>query len=58
MLDFCVKHNIVSDIELVTCDYANKAWDRMLKSDVKFRFVLDIEKSLVSGGCFKDLNEI
>jgi alcohol dehydrogenase (NADP+) len=49
MLDFCGKHNITSDIELVSCDYANKAWDRMLKSDVKFRFVLDIEKTLVDG---------
>jgi uncharacterized zinc-type alcohol dehydrogenase-like protein len=49
MLDFCGKHNITSDIELVSCDYANKAWERMLKSDVKFRFVLDIEKTLVDG---------
>lgn len=49
MLDFCGKHNIVSEIELVSCDYANKAWDRMLKSDVHFRFVLDVEKTLVDG---------
>jgi uncharacterized zinc-type alcohol dehydrogenase-like protein len=46
MLDFCGKHNIVSDIELVDVSYANKAYERMLKSDVKFRFVLDIAKTL------------
>ncbi|KAJ3197177.1 hypothetical protein HK101_005456 [Irineochytrium annulatum] len=46
MLDFCGEKGIVSDIELVKAGYANKAWDRMLKSDVKFRFVLDIQGSL------------
>jgi len=49
MLDFCSKHNIVSDIELINVDYANKAYERMLKSDVQFRFVLDIENSLKEG---------
>lgn len=49
MLEFCAKHNIVSDIELVGVDYVNKAWERVLKSDVLFRFVLDIEKTLVPG---------
>ncbi|KAJ3261671.1 hypothetical protein HK103_004622 [Boothiomyces macroporosus] len=46
MLDFCGEKNITADIELVPASYANKAWERMLKSDVKFRFVLDIEKTL------------
>ncbi|KAJ3058594.1 hypothetical protein HDU98_005305 [Podochytrium sp. JEL0797] len=46
MLDFCGEHNITSDIELVGANYAEKAWERMLKSDVKFRFVLDINASL------------
>ena len=46
MLDFCGEHNIVSDIELVDTSYINTAFQRMLKSDVKFRFVLDIAKSL------------
>ncbi|KAJ3319113.1 hypothetical protein HDV06_006672 [Boothiomyces sp. JEL0866] len=46
MLDFCGEHNITADIELVPASYANKAWERMLKSDVKFRFVLDIENTL------------
>ncbi|KAJ3074466.1 hypothetical protein HDU99_001725 [Rhizoclosmatium hyalinum] len=46
MLDFCGKHGIVSDIEMVKVSYAEKAWERMLKSDVKFRFVMDIKGSL------------
>jgi len=46
MLDFCGEHNIVSEIELIDASYANKAYERMLKSDVKFRFVLDIAKTL------------
>ncbi|KAJ3297329.1 hypothetical protein HDU79_003944 [Rhizoclosmatium sp. JEL0117] len=46
MLDFCGKNNIVSEIELVKAGYAEKAWERMLKSDVKFRFVVDIKGSL------------
>lgn len=46
MLDFCGKHNIISDIELISADYANKAFERMLASDVKYRFVIDIGKTL------------
>jgi uncharacterized zinc-type alcohol dehydrogenase-like protein len=42
MLDFCGKHNIVSDIETIKADYINTAYERMLKSDVKYRFVIDI----------------
>ncbi|KAI8908354.1 alcohol dehydrogenase [Gorgonomyces haynaldii] len=49
MIDFCGQHQVVSEIELVPVTYSNKAWERMLKSDVKFRFVLDIEKSLTAG---------
>ncbi|HEY8997356.1 MAG TPA: NAD(P)-dependent alcohol dehydrogenase [Edaphobacter sp.] len=41
MLDFCGEHNIVSDIEMTTYDKVNEAWDRVVKSDVKYRFVLD-----------------
>jgi uncharacterized zinc-type alcohol dehydrogenase-like protein len=41
MLDFCGKHNIVSDIEMTTFDKLDEAWDRVVKSDVKYRFVLD-----------------
>ncbi|MDB6061645.1 MAG: hydroxyacid dehydrogenase [Verrucomicrobiaceae bacterium] len=41
MLDFCGEHNIVSDVELVNIENINTAYDRMLKSDVKYRFVID-----------------
>jgi len=44
MLDFCAKHNIVSDIEMIPMDYINTAYERMLKSDVKYRFVIDMSK--------------
>jgi uncharacterized zinc-type alcohol dehydrogenase-like protein len=42
MLDFCGKHGIVSDIELIKMDQINTAYERMLKSDVKYRFVIDM----------------
>ena len=42
MLDFCSEHGIVSDIELIPMQGINQAYDRMLKSDVKYRFVIDI----------------
>ncbi|MCH7408190.1 NAD(P)-dependent alcohol dehydrogenase [Belliella sp. DSM 111904] len=42
MLDFCGKHNIVSDIELIDMQTINEAYDRLLKGDVKYRFVIDM----------------
>jgi len=42
MLDFCGQHNITSDIELIRMDQINEAYERMLKSDVKYRFVIDM----------------
>ena len=42
MLDYCAEHNIVSDIELIDISYINEAYERMLKGDVKYRFVIDI----------------
>ena len=42
MLDFCAKHNIVSDIEMIRIQDINEAYERMLKSDVKYRFVIDM----------------
>jgi uncharacterized zinc-type alcohol dehydrogenase-like protein len=42
MLNFCAEHNIVSDIELIRMDQINEAYDRLLKSDVKYRFVIDM----------------
>ncbi|WJF89918.1 NAD(P)-dependent alcohol dehydrogenase [Paraburkholderia bonniea] len=42
MLDFCGKHGITSDIELIQIQEINEAYERMLKSDVKYRFVIDL----------------
>ena len=42
MLDFCAEHGIVSDIESIPMDEIETAYDRMLKSDVKYRFVVDM----------------
>ena len=42
MLDFCAANNIVSDIELIPIQQINTAYERMLKNDVKYRFVIDI----------------
>lgn len=42
MLEFCADHNVTSEIELVPIEKVNEAYERMLKSDVKYRFVIDI----------------
>jgi uncharacterized zinc-type alcohol dehydrogenase-like protein len=42
MLDFCAERGIVSDIEIIPIQQINQAYDRMLKSDVKYRFVIDL----------------
>ena len=42
MLDFCAEHGIVSDIELIPIQQINSAYERMLHSDVKYRFVIDM----------------
>ena len=42
MIDFCAEHQITSDIELINISVINTAWQRMLKSDVKYRFVIDM----------------
>jgi uncharacterized zinc-type alcohol dehydrogenase-like protein len=42
MLDFCGEHNIVSEIELIKIQEINEAYERMLKSDVRYRFVIDM----------------
>lgn len=43
MLDFCGEKNIVSDIEIIKMQDINEAYDRMLRSDVKYRFVIDMK---------------
>ena len=42
MLDFCGEHNITSDIELINIQDINTAYERLLKGDVKYRFVIDM----------------
>lgn len=46
MLDFCGEHNITCKIEKVPVEYVNTAMDRLVKNDVKYRFVLDVAKTL------------
>lgn len=41
MLDFCAEHGIVADIEMIRADQVNEAWERMIKGDVRYRFVID-----------------
>lgn len=43
MLDFCAEHRIVSDIEIIDIASINEAYERMLKSDVRYRFVIDMK---------------
>src|SRR4051812_43260236 len=42
MLDFCGKHNITADVEIIPIQKVNEAYERLLKSDVKYRFVIDM----------------
>lgn len=42
MLDFCAQHGITADVEIISIEKINEAYERMLKSDVKYRFVIDI----------------
>jgi cinnamyl-alcohol dehydrogenase len=46
MLDFCGKHDITCKIEKIPMDYVNTAMDRLVKNDVKYRFVLDVAKTM------------
>ncbi|MGI4021683.1 MAG: NAD(P)-dependent alcohol dehydrogenase [Janthinobacterium lividum] len=42
MLDYCAEHDITSDVEVIDMAYINEAYERMLKADVKYRFVIDM----------------
>jgi uncharacterized zinc-type alcohol dehydrogenase-like protein len=42
MLDFCAEHGITADIEMIPIQKINEAYERLLKSDVKYRFVIDM----------------
>ena len=43
MLDFCAEHNITSDVEVITPDRIEEAYERTVKSDVRYRFVIDMQ---------------
>jgi alcohol dehydrogenase (NADP+) len=42
MLDFCSEHNITSDVEVIPIQKVNEAYERLVKSDVKYRFSIDM----------------
>lgn len=42
MLDFCAENAITSDVEIIPIQQVNEAYERMLKNDVKYRFVIDL----------------
>jgi uncharacterized zinc-type alcohol dehydrogenase-like protein len=42
MLDFCGEHNVTADIEMIGIQQINEAYERLLKNDVKYRFVIDM----------------
>jgi uncharacterized zinc-type alcohol dehydrogenase-like protein len=43
MLDFCAQHRIVADVEIIPVQQVNEAYERMLRGDVRFRFVIDLQ---------------
>jgi uncharacterized zinc-type alcohol dehydrogenase-like protein len=45
MLDFCAEHNVVSDVEIITPDRIEEAYDRTVKADVRYRFVIDMKNA-------------
>ncbi|KAL3641065.1 8-hydroxygeraniol dehydrogenase [Castilleja foliolosa] len=46
MIDFAAKHNILPDVEVISMDYINTAMERLARGDVKYRFVIDVGKTL------------
>ena len=44
MLDFCAEHDVTPEIEVIEPDYINEAYERVLASDVRYRFVIDTSK--------------
>jgi alcohol dehydrogenase (NADP+) len=48
MLDFCKEKNIRSMVEVIEASEVNEAYDRMVAGDVKFRFVIDVQKSIIN----------
>jgi alcohol dehydrogenase (NADP+) len=48
MLDFCAAHDVVADVEMISMEQIDEAYDRMLAGDVRFRFVIDLESMPVA----------
>jgi cinnamyl-alcohol dehydrogenase len=46
MIDFAAKNNITADIEVISMDYVNTAMERLMKTDVRYRFVIDIGNTM------------
>lgn len=46
MIDFAAKHNIIAEVEVIPIDYVNTAMERLVKADVRYRFVIDVGKTL------------
>ena len=46
MLDFAAQHDITADVEVIPVDYVNTAMERLVKSDVRYRFVIDVANTL------------
>jgi alcohol dehydrogenase (NADP+) len=42
MLDFCAAHGVAADVEMIPIQKVNEAYERMLKNDVRYRFVIDL----------------
>jgi D-arabinose 1-dehydrogenase-like Zn-dependent alcohol dehydrogenase len=48
MLNFCAKHSIELPYETIPASYINTAYERILKNDVKYRFVIDVQGTLIA----------
>jgi cinnamyl-alcohol dehydrogenase len=46
MINFAAKHIITADVEVISMDYVNTAFERLAKNDVKYRFVIDVANTL------------
>ncbi|GER34518.1 alcohol dehydrogenase, partial [Striga asiatica] len=57
MLEFAAAHGITADIELISADYVNKAIERLQKADVKYRFVIDVGKTMKPDVVCSSLND-
>ena len=51
MIDFVAKHNITANIEVIPIDHVKTTMERLVKADVRYRFVIDIENTLKSSSC-------